>query len=331
MAALAMLLSAPAKAEYLDQFKQRLLIQVQQEIYRDDFAAADSISNLLIQTYPDDPAGPFFKGSTLLSHMFASEENFGEEEFAQLMDSAINLSAQARDTCSPATAAWMHLFSGHALSHRSLHQARFGSLVKALRTALEAKDHYEAGVEEDEQCYDLLFGLGLYHYWKSAKAGILRKIGVFSDDIDLGLRELQLAADASAISREAARNGLIWIWLDRRQYDAAIEACHEMLEKYPGGTVFLWPLAQAYFAAGQPVKAIDTYQKLRERILVDPGNYYNLIECDFNLVLAYQELESKDSAVVVARQVREYESMIPSPTAKRQRDKLAYLKRAARL
>ena len=320
-----------ARAEYLDPVKQRLLVQVQQEIYRDDFAAADSLTGLLSRTYPDDPAGPFFSGAALLSHMFANEDNFAQEEFEGLMDSVVTLAVQVMDTCRSGTAAWMHLFIGHAQSHRSLHQARFGSLVTALRTALEAKDNYEAGLEEDEYCYDLYFGLGLYHYWKSAKAGLLRKIGIFSDDIERGLWELQLAADSSAISQEAARNALLWIWLDRRQFDTTINACQAMIKKYPEGTVFLWPLAQAYFAAGQTVKAIDIYQTLRERAIAAPGNFYNLIECDFNLVMAYQELGSKDSTVSTARQVRKYSELIPAHTAQRQRDKLAYIKRAGRM
>ncbi len=330
-AVLALTLVSLASAEYLDSLKQHLLVQVQEEIYRDDFVAADSLSEMLNLAYPGDPAGPFCEGATLLSHMFADEDNFAQEEFEDLMDSVMVLAAQAMDTCQSGTAAWMHLFCGHAQSHRSLHQARFGSLVTALRTALEAKDHYEAGLEEDEYCYDLYFGLGLYHYWKSAKVGLLRQIGIFSDDIERGLGELQLAADSSAISREAARNGLIWIWLDRRQFDTTISTCQTMLEEYPGGTVFLWPMAQAYFAAGQTVKAIDIYQTLRERMVDEPGNYYNLIECDFNLVMAYQELGSRDRTVAAARQVRNYSELIPSSTALRQRDKLAYIKRAGRM
>ncbi len=316
--------------EYLDSTKQTLAIQVQHAIYNDDFALADSIGQVLIDKYAEDPIGPFSRSAALLGRMFDREEAEPRDSLLALLDIADSLAGCIRDTCSNATAAWMSFFRGHVRSYRAMYESRFGSKLKALRLGFDILSEYEKGREFDSSCYDLYLGLGLYHYWKSSKGGILRKVRILKNEMQRGIDELRLAADSSRISREAARNSLIWIWLDQKEYDSALTLSLRMSEQFPDGKLFLWPAAQAYFKKKQFSKAAGIYNRLRQRLEADPGNYYNLIECDYQLYRCYEEPGDTVSMKSLLERFRGYREQIPDDTSRRQRDKLKYLIQAAR-
>jgi len=314
---------------YFDDDKKQQAVGVQHAIYSDDFEMADSLGRLLSERYSDDPLGPFCRAAALLGKMFDREEAIDTERFFAWLDEADSLATAPSDTASPNRAAWMAFYRGHVRSYRALWESRFGSSVRAIRSGYSARSEYERGLEIDSTCYDLYLGLGLYHYWKSAKGGILRRLKILKNEMERGVAELRLAADSSAISREAARNSLIWVRVDRKQYDSAIVVSREMAERFPRGKLFLWPLAEAYYRSEDYEQATHVYHQLRNKLATDPGNFYNLIECDYHLYRCYDELDRDDEARAVARCVTEYLSEIPEETGRRQCSKLAFLMRKA--
>lgn len=317
--------------EYLDSAKQRRLVDVQNLVFAERFESADSLAEEMIAASPEDPAGWFCAASVLLSRMVAAERDTATQRFGRLLDTAMHRAALILDTCSDNSAAWMHFWRGHALTHRSLWESHFGSMLTAVRTAFDAADEYEAGLARDSAVIDLYFGLGMFHYWKSAKAGLLRSVGVVGDDTELGLEELRIAAERAAISRAAARNGLVWIYLDRGQYDSAMTLAEELRQRFPDSKVFLWPLAQAAHEKRDYDRAISIYEQLRSEYARDPGNYFNLLTCDFRLARCYDETGQRESLSAAAGRAKEYFDKLPSATERRLRDEIAYLRRAARL
>ncbi len=267
----------------------------------------------------------------MITVMFDREDNLYPEEFNRLIDSARSKASSLCDTASNGTRAWMCLFLGHVEAYRSLWESRFGSLVTAIKKGRRAKKEYEQGLTYDSSLYDLYFGLGLYHYWKSAKAGILRWIGLIHNDKDKGIAQLYLAADSSLISRESARSALIWIRLDRKEYDSVIAGCRQMRKRYPDGKALLWPLARAYYGKKDYRNALQTFQLLRRRIADDPGNYSNLIECDYHLYRCFEKLSLDAEANKVADRMQQYYDKIPKDVRRRQRAKIALLRRAAKI
>lgn len=103
-----------------------------------------------------------------------------------------------------------------------------------------------------------------------------------------------------------------------------------MSATFPDGKLFLWPLAEAYFRSKNYLQAAEVYQQLRDKLISEPGNYYNLIECDYQLYRCCDELGLDDEARSVARRAFEYFDEMPKDTRRRQRSKIASLGRAAR-
>lgn len=299
----------------------------QEHMLNDRFAAVDSIYLEQIRLYPDDPSGYLFRAGALFAEMSDREENLHEELFRQLLDTAELLISRIIDTCDASTEAWMYLFRGHARAYRSLWESRFGSFMSALKLGLSTIGEYEAGLKADSCLYDLYAGTGSYHYWKSAKAGFLRWLGIFKDEKDKGIAELRLAADSSLLHRELARSALIWIWLDRKEYDSAISLAQGFVHRYPDGKTFRWPLAQALFRQSRYEDAALVYLEIRSRLQASPGNYFNLIQCDYYLTQCCNWLSDPDRTRTAAQRINEYYGSIPAKTLKHQRSKVNFLTR----
>ena len=317
--------------EYMSDSRAEQLITIQRLLFNDQFDLAETVAREVVDSSPELPDGYFSVAAVLLGRMMDREQSDCKEQFHALLDTVENLSEQISDTASGRTVAWMYLYAGHARAYRSLFESRFGSFVPSVRLGIAARKEYSKGVKLDSSLYDLYLGLGTYHYWKSAKAGFLRWLGIFKNEIDKGITELYLAADSSIISREAARSSLVWVWLDRKQYDSTVIICEELLAVYPDGNVWLWPLAEALMELCQYRRALETYQLLRSRLQIEPGNYCNLIECDYRTYRCLEKLNSINEARQVVREVDAYLDSVPRSTQKKYRSQIDLLKRVARL
>lgn len=315
---------------YPDSARLVELHDVQVALYNERFADADSIARLMIVRTPEDPSGYLFRAAAMLSEMTAYEENLYDKLFTNLIDTTIALAAHGSAQSEGATRAWMQLYLGHAHAYRALWESRFGSFIRAVRNGFAARNEYHKGLDADSSVYDLYLGLGSYHYWKSARAGMLRWMGLFSNDKDRGIHELRLAADSAIVFRDAARQALIWIMLDRKEYDSAIVLAREAHEAYSGGNLFLWPLAQAQYEAKKYRDAIETFRMIRGRLDTTRGNYYNVIEADYRLSMCYEKVQEMDRARTIARGVREYLDDVPKRIRQLHRGALEYLQQLAR-
>ena len=324
------ILAFGANATYMDSAKAETLIHIQRLLLDDQFETADTVIAGYIKSQPTDPAGYLFRASLMLAQMSDQEEKLYPDEFKAAIDT-VELFANRMDSNTARNRAWQHLWLGHAKSYGSVYEARFGSMTSAIGMGFDAKGEYHKGLRDDSTLTDLFFGLGSYHYWKSAKAGILRTIGIFRNDKKRGIDELWEASKISEISRDAARSALIWVYFDNDKYDSAVQMANEVMRQFPNGKSFLWPLAQGHFEKKRYIEAISAYEDIRERIWNFPGNYYNLIECDYQIVQAYDRLGNKADAKSLAQRVAGYYDEISKEVRRRQQGKLGYLKRVADL
>ena len=230
-------------SEYISSDKKESALKIQTEIFNDNFDKAKELSEKLLLEYPDDPIGYLFQAATYLAEMTDAEANLYQIEFLNSIDSVLHKTNAQINNSDSALSAWMYLWQGHAHAYRSLWESRFGSFSGALKQGFNAKSSYENGLQYDSSLYDLYGGIGMYHYWKSAKTGILRWLGIFKNEKQKGIDELYLTKDSSILSQATAANALIWIWLDKKEYDSVIVGCLKMLNSFPEGKLDVWTIS----------------------------------------------------------------------------------------
>ncbi len=314
---------------YVDSTFTSRLLEAQSAILGDQFDLADSISQGLVKEYPFDPAGRLSLAASQLARMTDAEDNLYGRPFTLSLDSITDQCEQLILTADATRKAWLYLFLGHAQAYRALYESKFGSSYKAVRKGLATNDSYQAGLAADSSLYDLYFGLGSYHYWKSVKAGVFRWLGIFHNDIELGIRELEVSADSSLLSRNVALASLCWVWLDREKYDSVAQISARLASIYPSGKSFLWPLARADFDSKRYGQSIKSYSRIRSLLEKNPGNHFNIVECDYYITRSFEKLGEESEAIRSAVQFPLYEKYVSADVRVRQADKISYLKRMA--
>ncbi|RKX28252.1 MAG: hypothetical protein DRP46_08915 [Candidatus Zixiibacteriota bacterium] len=306
--------------------KIELIINGQEAVFDCQWQRADSIFTELYRIDSTDPAGYLYRAAALQAEMTDKEEDLHGTRFMALCDSAKTAAKKRLENCTRRDSAFCYLYLGHQYAYRSLWESRFRSNFSALKLGMKAKSAYQKGLEVDSTLYDLYLGLGNYHYWKSVRSGLLRSFGIFKDEREKGIKEIELAADSSLFSRDAALSALLWIMIDRKDFDSAIALGGRMLEKYASGNTFSWPLGEALYNAGRYDGAYRNYRNIWYHLLHNnTGNYYNFIECAYWLYKSCGELGDKKMMKEIINEIRQHYEKIPRKTKRRQKQKLNYL------
>ncbi|UCC44435.1 MAG: hypothetical protein JSU65_00450, partial [Candidatus Zixiibacteriota bacterium] len=85
-----------------------------------------------------------------------------------------------------------------------------------------------------------------------------------------------------------------------------------------------------YFDSEQYDSALAVYRRLRDRLLPEPGNYFNLLEVEYFICRCLEKLDRRDEAVDHAKNLSDYYKNISRKTRSRQRTRLVYLSRLSR-
>jgi tetratricopeptide (TPR) repeat protein len=273
----------------------------------------------VISTDSLNPAGYFFLGALYQAEMMDYESDFKEEEFYSTLEKAIKL-AQKRISCGNNNP-WDYLYLGNSYGYLGVYKARKGNWWSAFRNAMEAKSAFKKAVEIDSTFYDAYLGLGSYHYWTSHFTKTFAWLPFFADERERGIKELKLAAEKSIFSKVAALNALIWVYINEKDCQKAVQLAEELQKEYPEGKIFLWALATAYYEGYDWGKAIEYYNLIIEKLKNNPeGNYYNLIECKYHIAESYFNFGDFAECAKVCQEALSYE--LDSKTKERQEEKL---------
>lgn len=278
-------------------------------------------------TYPEDPAGYLYRAAVLHADMTDAEADLYGHRFLALCDSTKLSAEKIMTSCRPSDSALCFLYLGHQYSYRCMYEARFGSLFSALSYGSKAKDRYISGLAADSTLYDLYLGLGSFYYWKSAKAGLLRTVGLFKNDMDEGMAYIKLAIDSARFSRDPARLTYIWILINEENYDSAMALSQELYKRYPNGNTFIWPEAMASVMAKKYDRAIELFYRLLNSLKGNPGNYYNVIEAVYYINTASEKIRKSDLAAEALDYLNAVYSQIPKDIRRQQKNKLTALLR----
>jgi tetratricopeptide (TPR) repeat protein len=242
----------------------------------------------LIGNFPDDPIGYFYVSATLQTMMDDYRNYTYFEEFNKYMDKAIQTAEKKKDNKN--LTAHDYLYFGGAVGYRGINKALTGNWVGAFVDGLKGKGYLEKALELDPQLYDVYYGLGSYHFWKSLKAKIFWWLPFVADNRQMGIDMIKLAIEKGKFAREDAELALVRIWVENKEYDKAFAMIDELKKTYPNKPFLLWFLAQAQFENRMYDGAITSYQQLLGALTSSP--YYHPageVECRYLLAQTYYQ------------------------------------------
>lgn len=242
----------------------------------------------LIDIFPEDPIGYFYVSASLQMLMDDFRNYSYTDEFDKYMNQAIK-KAEAKKKQGNLTAD-DYLYFGGAVGFRGIHKALTGNWMGAFVDGLKGRGYLDKALELDPELYDVYYGLGSYHFWKSLKSRVFWWLPFVADNRQKGIDMIKLSIEKGKFSAEDARLALVRIWVENKEYDKAFAMIDELRKKYPNKPFILWLLAQAQQENQMYDGAISTYQRLLEALTSSP--YYHPageVECRYLLARVYYE------------------------------------------
>jgi len=286
---------------------------------REEYALAERNFKEIISLYPEDPAGYFFLGGCYQTQMTDLSSDFREKEFYRVLEKSIQLSKKKIEKDKNDVRA--HFYLGNSYGALAVYDAKRKKWWSGLRKGLKAKSAFKKVIELDSTFYDAYLGLGSYHYWVSVVTKTFRWLPFFRDERKKGIEEVKLAAQKSIYSKESAEYGLIYIYIEEKEYEKVVRLAMKMNQEYPQSKLFLWPLAEALYLKREWMNSIRYYEKILELVgNPDPSGYFNTIECRERIAECYFNLKMFEKCKEECERILEYP--LSKEVQKKQKKKL---------
>lgn len=239
-------------------------------IYNLEFYDADKQFEAVMVKVPKHPAGHFFKAMTQWWRILSNfDDESQDDRFYRMLETVIDicdgrLEHDAEDVTSL-------FFKGGALGFRGRLRANRGSWFGAARDGMAALPLVQKAHKLDPSNYDVLLGMGIYHYYADVipnEYPIVKPFMVFfpPGDRKKGFEELKLAAEKSTYARTEATYFMMQNYFTyEKDYLKAMELARGLTAAYPRNPVFLRFLGRCHITLGQWDEAHLVFSDVAQR------------------------------------------------------------------
>jgi tetratricopeptide (TPR) repeat protein len=194
--------------------------------------------------YSHLPLGKIYLAATEIAFAYDFEVPFNENYIEINLEKAQNQVEKILE--SNQSDKWNVYFFALSRGYAAYYTALKGNWFDAFRTGLSSVSAFEECLELDPDFHEAWIAIGTYEYWKSRKTEFFSWLPFVSDNRDLGIEQLRHAIDSSVYNSHIAIHSLIWIYIDREDFNAALDLSEFAVEKFPESRIFKWGLARSY-------------------------------------------------------------------------------------
>jgi len=198
-------------------------------IFYDQFEEALTLFEDLQHSHPDHPAPHFFKAATYQTWMSSFRVSRFREAFEEDARLAI---AKGKAWSKRDNNPWSYFYMGGAYGYQAVNEFRKRDWINAFIDAGRGVKSLEKALAIDPNLFEVYLGLGLYHYWRTAKSKFLRLITFWiPDNRELGLCQLAFAFEHGSCASIEAGYGLVCTYFDYGRYEKAMSILNRLLAK----------------------------------------------------------------------------------------------------
>ena len=272
--------------------------------YVEEFDSGKVYFDKIIELYPTNPAGYFFKAALLQVKMMDECHFADEKEYLTLVKQAIKYSEKILEE---ENNLWAKFYLGSSHTYRAVYEGLKNNYLETFKYGVKGGRILQDIIKEDSTFYDAYLGAGFFEYFWARAARYLPILKLMGGDVDEALRKLHIAAEKSLYSGPTTKNYLVFIYGEEGQYDKASNIVDSLLLKYPKSKTFLWSKANLEFKKKDYNMAADLYHDLFVRYDEhNSKNYANLAQCKLFIGKCFYELEEKESAREALKEVVGY-------------------------
>lgn len=259
-----------------------LVDQAIDRVYSKHYDDALKMCDEVIQKYPDNPMGYLGKAAVYHFIMLNYRVSIFDTSYERLTSLAVTYGE--RTIQQHPDDAYAYFVSGAAYGFRGLNRIRKGQWFGAFKDGLKGVSHVKQAHAMDSTLCDTYYGLGLYYYWKSAKAKVLTFLRLMKDERDKGIDYLKIAIEKGRFSSQEAVFALIEIYYYEDRYQEAFELCLSLKQRFEDDPTWSYLIAKIAEKLNRHDDALRYFSKLLKLLEESPykANSF-LAECHFGI------------------------------------------------
>lgn len=287
--------------EYPDRNVNNLLRSGIDNIINQNYNQAKTEFETLNDRYPALPLGKIYLAATEIARSYDYGVEYNGDEISKYLNSARdqseNLLNKNHDNI------WNHYFLGLAEGYISYYEGLNGSWITSLKEGINSASNFEECLKMNPEFIEAYSGLGNYKYWKSSKTGFLNWLPFVHDDREEGIKYLKRAVEKSSYNNYLAINSLIWIYIDKKNFDSAVHISEKALGEYPKSRFFKWGLARALEDLDRSMAINNYYEILNSYTNLNSMNHYNEIILKHLIAQQYEKMGEKQKALKLCDEI----------------------------
>jgi len=257
-------------------------------LYHQKYFEAIDICEDVIKKYPDNPMG--YLGEAAVYHilMLNFRISLFDQKFDSLSTLAIKTGEQTIKKFKGDEKAYFVL--GAAYGFRGLNRIRKGQWFGAFRDGLKGVSNLKKAHKLNKELYDVYYGLGLYYYWKSAKAKFLTFLRLMKDERDKGIEYLKIAVQKGRFASTEAVFALIEIYYYEDRYEEALQAALSLEDRFANDPTWNYLVAKIYGKLNRWQEAYTHFNRLLTLLEQSQFKSYSyLAECHYGIARSHFE------------------------------------------
>jgi len=243
--------------------------------------ALESCENLMLY-YPESPVGYFYIAALYQIIMRNYRVRTYESQFERYINLAIEKGEEAlkkdqRDAMS-------HFYLGAAYGYKALHKSLKREWFSAFKDGQRNISCLKEAIQVEPTLYDAYYGLGVYHYWRSAKSKTFWFLPFIGDERQKGIDELWKSIHKGKHSAIEGRYALTTIYYNEADYQKAWDVNQQLYGLFPNNPACLYMRGRILEKLGKWKKAEMTFRRLLNHLMASEyrGIGYQ-IECHYRL------------------------------------------------
>lgn len=265
------------------------------------YSEAILVFDSLEQVFPDHPAPNFFKAATYQNWMLTFRINTFQNVFYENTELAIE---KGNTLLESDTDPWLNFYVGAAYGFKALHLFRQHNWIQAYFNGRDGIDNFYIALQKSPNLYDCYYGLGSYHYWRSAKSKFISFLVFWMEDKrKIGLDELQLSIDKGRYTTYEATHGLLIAYYHHGDYEKALNLSSQAMQltEIPSlSSLYLRGRVLVKFEKWQEVQ--DVFQQVLKRLVEHPYPSVSFqVECQYWIAEALVNQNKADEAYKIVK------------------------------
>ncbi len=270
-------------------------------IVNQEYTEANKNFKQLALEYPEVPLGKIYLAASKITEAYDYKKEYDsdyiESNLQEAREQAEELLSTDEDNL------WFNYYYALTEGFIAYYDAIRDNWLSALSIGMNSISAFGKCINIENNFYEAYIAIGTYEYWMSRKTEFLDWMPFYEDETKIGIEKLRTAIQSASYNSHLAVNSLIWIYIDQKDFNTAIEIGQKAVNEFPDSRYFKWGLARAYEDVNTD-SSIQLYYDLLESFRQEKDqNRINEIVLKHIIAQQYVKTGAKEKALILCDEI----------------------------